>query len=138
MTSSAIWEYIELDNKLSPSNIFERVSLYSTLFIQPVWNILYWITWLLVPSLFQYLGGSYDADIFRSAMAILNTVHVAYSSFCKWGDVLRHYTLGTLILGWKLRTLNVPKIRIQSSDPRHQYFKYFIASEHPLHPKTLC
>jgi len=125
--SKIIWDYIELDNKLSPSNFLERVSLYSTLFVQPVWNILYWITWLLVPSLFEYLGGNYNADIFRTAMTILNTVHVAYSSTLKWGDVLRHYNLGTVILGWRLRTLKIPKIHVKSSDPRHQYFKYAAA-----------
>jgi hypothetical protein len=134
--SDTIWDYIALDTKLYPTNFFGRVSLYSTLFIQPIWNILYWITWLLVPSLFQYLGGNYDADIFRTAMTILNTVHVAYSSISKWSDVVRHYNLGTVIYGMKLRTLKMPKIQIRSADPRHQYFKYLTVSEPPPHPKT--
>jgi hypothetical protein len=133
MSSKVIWDYINLDNKLSPSNVLERVSLYSTLFVQPIWNILYWITWLLVPWLFEYMGGSYDTDLLRSAMTLANTAHVAYSSVMKWGDVLRHYNLGTTILGWRLQTLRVPKIHVRSRDPRHQYFKYLAAAT-PLTP----
>jgi hypothetical protein len=134
-TSKIIWEYIDLDNKLSPSNFLERVSLYSSLFIQPVWNILYWITWLLVPWAFEYLGGSYEMDIFRMAMTIANTLHTGYTSFTKWKDCIHHYNLGTTMLGWRLQTLRVPKIHIRSRDPRHQFFKYAVAMEQ-THSKT--
>jgi hypothetical protein len=79
------------------------------------------------------MGGSYDTDLLRSAMTLANTAHVAYSSVMKWGDVLRHYNLGTTILGWRLQTLRVPKIHVRSRDPRHQYFKYLAAAT-PLTP----
>ena len=128
-TSKIIWEYIDLDNKLSPSNFLERVSLYSSLFIQPIWNFLYWVTWLLVPWAFEYHGGSYDIDIFRLALTLINTLHTGYTSFTKWRDCLRHYNLGTTLLGWRLQTLRVPKIHIHSKDVRHQFFKYAAAIE---------
>lgn len=126
--SNLIWEYIRLDNTLSPSNFLERVSLYSSLYVQPVWSVLYWISWLLVPSLFVYLGGSYgEQDMIKTAMTIANTLHVGYSAFHRWKDMLRHYELGTTIMGWKLQTLRSPKIRIQSADPRHQFFAHLAA-----------
>ena len=127
MDAKIIWEFIELDNKLSPSNFLERVSLYSSLYIQPIWSMLYWITWLLVPSLFEYLGGSYDMDVLRMGMMIANTLSTAYSSYTRWSEWVQHYTLGTTLLGWRLQTLRVPKIHIRSRDPRHQFFKYAAA-----------
>jgi hypothetical protein len=133
-----VWEYIRLDNKLAPANFIERLSLYSALVVHPLWNILYWFTWLFFPGIFVYLGGSYEIDSVKFMFILLNAGHVVYSAFTKWSEVLQHYNLGTTLLGWRLRTLRIPKIHIRSNDVRHQYFKYAAAitlqSHHQTHP----
>ena len=127
VNSGIVWDFIRLDDKLSPTNFMERLSLYSALVVHPLWNILYWFTWLFLPSVFTYFGGSYEMDSFKFIFILLNAGHVVHSAITKWMDVLQHYNLGTTLLGWRLRTLRIPKIHIRSNDIRHQHFKYAAA-----------
>ena len=59
----------------------------------------------------------------------ISSLQVLWNTFTGWSDVVEHYHLGTTLLTWKILTygLGLPLIKINSSDPNHQYFKYAAA-----------
>ena len=122
---SVVWKYIDLDNRVQPKNILENGSLHASLWIQPLLHFLFWITWLLVPSVYIYFGGTYDVSLFSLVLYVVNTVNVIVSSVRRWFEVIEYYNLGTMIMGWRIVTNAMgTEYAIRSKDPRHRLFRY--------------
>lgn len=123
---SVVWKYLELEKKLWSSNFLEYAMTYSTILIQPIYQVFFWVCFLGFPSLYTYFGGKVDLSFTNVAWYLASTIHVFISAIFRWSEVIEHYNLGTTILVWKILThgLAVPLIEINSKDPNHQYFKY--------------
>jgi hypothetical protein len=127
--AAVVWKYIELDKKVNPVPFMEHMSLYSSLFIQPVGHVLFWSCYFFFPVLFQYFGGKVDMTTFSILFYTASSLQVLWSAFSCWSEVVEHYHLGTTLYTWKILThgLGLPLIKINSADRNHQYFKYAAA-----------
>jgi hypothetical protein len=127
--AAVVWKYIELDKKVNPVQFMEHMSLYSSLFIQPVGHVLFWSCYFFFPVLFQYFGGKVDMTTFSILFYTASSLQVLWSAFSCWSEVVEHYHLGTTLYTWKILThgLGLPLIKINSADRNHQYFKYAAA-----------
>ena len=122
---SVVWKYLDLDNRVQPKNLLEHAGLHAALWVQPLLHFLFWITWLLVPHVYIYFGGSYDISTFSFVLYIVNTLNVIISSVRRWFEVVEHYNLGTTIMGWRIVTNAMgTEYAIRSRDPRHRLFRY--------------
>lgn len=127
--AAVVWKYIELDKKVNPVQFMEHMSLYSSLFIQPVGHVLFWGCYFFFPILFEYFGGKVDMTTFSILFYAASSLQVLWSAFSCWSEVVEHYHLGTTLYTWKILThgLGLPLIKINSADRNHQYFKYAAA-----------
>ena len=127
--AAVVWKYIELDKKVNPVPFMEHMSLYSSLFIQPVGHVLFWSCYFFFPVLFEYFGGKVDMTTFSILFYTASSLQVLWSAFSCWSEVIEHYHLGTTLYTWKILThgLGLPLIKINSADRNHQYFKYAAA-----------
>lgn len=123
---SVVWKFIDLDNKVQPKNLLEHAGFQAALWFQPVLHFLFWITWLLLPDVYAYFGGSYDISTFSFILYIVNTLNVIVGSVRRWFEVVEHYNLGTTIMGWRIVTNATMRTdyAIRSRDPRHRLFRY--------------
>lgn len=127
--AAVVWKYIDLDKKVNPVPFMEHMSLYSSLFIQPVGHVLFWGCYFFFPVLFEYFGGKVDMSSFSILFYAASSLQVLWSAFSCWSEVVEHYHLGTTLYTWKILThgLGLPLITINSADRNHQYFKYAAA-----------
>ena len=122
---SVVWKYIDLDNRVQPKHILEHAGLHASLWLQPLFHFLFWITWLMVPSVYVYFGGTYDISLFSLVLYVVNTLNVIVSAVRRWFEVVEHYNLGTTIMGWRIVTNAMgTDYAIRSRDPRHRLFRY--------------
>ena len=136
---SVVWKFIDLDNKVQPKNLLEHAGFHAALWFQPLLHFLFWITWLLLPDVYAYFGGSYDISTFSFVLYIVNTLNVIVASVRRWCEVVEHYNLGTTIMGWRIvANATGTEYAIRSRDPRHRLFRYAAGARLLTYPKPLA
>lgn len=121
-----VQRYIELSKKIESHNFLDRLSLLSSLIVQPVGHLVFWVTFLFFPAIHVYFGGDLNSSMFRKIFYIISTLQVLWACYCSWNEVIEHQNLSTTLMIWKLLTirLGVPMITIKSKDKNHQLYTW--------------
>jgi hypothetical protein len=123
---SVVWRYSELNKKYNSPHFLDRLTAISTLIVQPIGHIFFWITFFGFPSIYVYFGGELHPPWYRILLYIVSSLQIIWSCYGAWIEVIEYHQLSTTLMIWKLLTLRlrVPTITIHSKDTEHQLFKW--------------
>jgi hypothetical protein len=121
-----VQRYIQLSKQFNSPHFLDRLSHVSTLVVQPIGHVVFWICFYFFPDLYTYFGGDIHVSFLRFSFYLLSSIQVVWGCLSGWMEVLEYYGLATKIMIWKLLTirLNAPRITISSQDQNHDLFKW--------------
>lgn len=123
---NVVWRYAELNKKYDSPHFIERMSIVSNLIVQPIGHVFFWITFFGFPYIYAYFGGDIHLSWLNIFFYVVSSLHVLWTCYNSWTEVIEYHQLSTTLMVWKLLTLclRVPTITIHSKDKMHQLFKW--------------